>query len=228
MSRYYHAATVGFAWVSLFTLGIVFGHPEQPGSRALGQELPKEEEQRPTVTTITPRPARPAVQGEKRVGLLAAQLTVNDHGARSGCRVYAVGIEVENLSGCAAAVHLDPQNLKLELLDADGQVVAEGASIRSGPAPIAHDATVPPGGYVGLSTYRGGIGLRPKSILLAAGFQAWTLEPGTYRLRGSVTVTAKFVGAFLDPLNPEPPQVEREGGKVKFELVERRSEVKGP
>jgi thiol-disulfide isomerase/thioredoxin len=219
------------------TLGIVLGQPDQPGSRALGREIPnglgrpqpeRKEEPRPTVTTITPRPARPAARGEKRVSLLAAQLTVNDHGVQSGCRVYSAGIEVENLSGCAAAVHLDPENLKLELLDADGKVVAEGPSVRSGPAPIAHDATIPTSGYVGFSTYRGGIGLNPEWVLFAAGVQDWRLKPGTYRLRGSVTMTAEFGGTVLDPLKPEPPQVEREGGKVKLELAEQRFEVKGP
>lgn len=228
MSRFYHAATVGFASVALFTLGIVFGHPEQPGSRALGQELPKEEEQRPTVTTITPRPARPAARVEQRVSLLAAQLTVNDHGVQSGCRVYSVGIEVENLSGCAAAVHLDPKNLKLELLDADGKVIAEGASVRSGPAPIAHDATIPTSGYVGFSTYRGGIALSPESVLFAAGIQDWTLKPGTHRLRGSVTVSAKFGGNILDPLKPDVTRVQRDVQTIKMELTECRFNARGP
>ena len=174
--------------------------------------------------TLTPRVVPP--KGAKGTNLLAARLTLNDHGVQLGCRVYSAGIEVENLSGRAATVHFDPKDLKLELLDADGKVIDEAGLPRSGPAPMAHAATLPTSGYVGLSTYRGGIGLTPKSILFAAGFQDWTVKPGTYRLRGTVTVTATFGDAVLDPGKPEASDRERTV-KVRLELAERRFELTG-
>lgn len=168
----------------------------------------------------------PVIRGEKQGGTLAAKLVFNDHGVQLGCQVYSAGIEVENRTRRAAVVHFDPKDLKLELLDVDGRVVAEEGSVRSGPAPMAHDATIPTGGYVGLSTHRGGIGLSAGSILFAAGFQDWRLKPGTYRLRGKVAVKIRFGDTVLDPEKPDPPEAKDQ--RFNLDLAERRFEVKGP
>ena len=65
-------------------------------------------------STLTPRAV--PLKRAKGTNLLAARLTLNDHGVQTGCRVYSAGIEVENLSGRAATVHFDPKDLQLELL----------------------------------------------------------------------------------------------------------------
>jgi hypothetical protein len=168
----------------------------------------------------------PVPRGEKQGGSLLAKLVFNDHGVQLGAHVYSAGIEVENRTGRAAVIRFDPKDLKLELIDADGKAIAEEGSVRSGPAPIAHDATIPTGGYVGLSTHRGGIGLSAGTILFAAGFQDWRLKPGTYRLRGKVTVRVNFGDAVLDPELPDVPAVKDQ--TLILDLAERSFELKGP
>jgi RNA polymerase sigma factor (sigma-70 family) len=185
----------------------------------------KEGEPPPAVPTITPRPSTPAPRREKKDDMLTAQITLNDHGIRNTQRIYSAGIELENLSGHAATVNFDPKDLKLELLDTEGKVIAEADTVvRSGPIPIAHKATIPTSGYVGFSTYRGGV-VAGGQILFAPGWQVWGLKPGTYRLRGKVTVTTHFGDDVLDPGKPELPDAERREGRVTLELAERQFEL---
>lgn len=158
----------------------------------------------------------PDVAGQTHI---IGRLTVNDHAMKQDTRVYSVGLEIDNLSGRAAIVQFDPKDLKLELLDAKGNVVEESATVRTGPAPIAHKATIPTSGYIGISTYRGGIGLTPKSVLLAAGMQAWVVKPGVYRVRGTATVSVDFGAQLLDP---EKPDAGNETRRLKLKLIECR------
>ncbi len=153
---------------------------------------------------------------------------MNNHAIKQDCQVFSVGIEIDNLTGREAMVQFDPKDLKLDLLNADGKVIEESPTVRSGPAPMAHKATIPTSGYVGISTYRGGIGLPPKSILLAAGMQAWYLKPGKYRVRGTATVLVTFGGKILDPEKPEGPEPKPKNAphKLKLDLIECRFELK--
>lgn len=145
------------------------------------------------------------VEGEKGTQLLTARLVLNDHGTNQDRRVFSVGVEVENLSGHGVNLEFDPKDLKLELLDSARKAVAVTQAPRSGPVPLTHSGVLPTSGYIGFSTYRGGIGLPPEGLLLAAGWQDWHLKPGDYRLRGSVTVSAAFGHVPLDPLKPTRP-----------------------
>ena len=144
-------------------------------------------------------------KGEKGTQLLTARLVLNDHGTIQDCRVFSAGIEVENLSGHDVGIQFDPKDLRLELVDSAGKAVAVKMAPRSGPVPLAHSAHIPTSGFVGLSTYRGGIGLPANEILFAAGWQDWSVKPGEYRLRGAVGLGVVFGYAVLDPEKPTRP-----------------------
>jgi len=196
----------------------------------------------PAGTTKTPPSGRPVVSDGAPVTtprailypdkagqtLIVGRLTVNNHAIKQDTQVFSVGVEVDNLSARAAMLQFDPKDLKLELLDADGKVIAESPTVRSGPAPMTHKTTLPTSGYVGIPTYRGGIGLTPKSILLAAGLQAWVVKPGTYRVRGTVSVSVTFGEEVLDPEKPDVPESKPKNAsqKLKLELIECRFELK--
>jgi hypothetical protein len=199
---------------------------------------------RPRIAAENAIPIRPApARGETGAKLLAARAVLRDHGVEEQCHVFSVGVEVENLSARMAMVHFHPQDLKLTVLDADGKVVEElapaGDTISRGNKtelgiPTPHDATIPTDGYAGFSTYRGGYG-KPNTIHLAAGWHDWSLKkPGTYRLRGTVTVSVRFGKSIEDSMKPEAPEPTRwekrnpKPLKVKLELAERHFELVGP
>jgi RNA polymerase sigma factor (sigma-70 family) len=186
--------------------------------------------QRSEISNGTPVTSPRAILYPDKPGptLIVGRLTVNNHAMKQDCQVFSVGVEVDNLTARAAILEFDPKDLKLELLDADGKIIAESLTARSGPAPMTHKATLPTSGYVGISTYRGGIGLTPKSILLAAGLQDWVLKPGTYMVRGTVTVSVTFGGEVLDPEKPDVPESKPKNAphKLKLELIACRFELK--
>ena len=135
--------------------------------------------------------------------LVVGRLALEDHGMQQGARVLSIVVELKNRSGHPLNVDFDPHDLHTELFRSDGNPIAAGPEVRSGPVPCSHRLTISPDAFAGIPTHRGGIGLPQGQTLLAAGWQSWALPPGKYSVKGTVKVTADFGSATLDPLLPD-------------------------
>jgi RNA polymerase sigma factor (sigma-70 family) len=141
-------------------------------------------------------PVPPPARGKEPVAAeplksLAGRLVVGDPkpvAGAEGSRVSTVFVEITNNSSEQANIRIDTGDVKLQLVDDAGKPVAESGLPRSGPMPESVTGVVPGGGYTGFPIPRGPVGI-PKGVLtLAPGNQDWTLKPGKYTLKGTVTV----------------------------------------
>jgi hypothetical protein len=126
---------------------------------------------------------------------LSARLALRDHGRHTtGTHTYSIysfSVEIENRSySQMALVEFDPDDLHVELLDAQGNVIAPGPQERSGPIRLAHQVVIPVDSYVGLPAYDQGMGVSGR-IQLNAG-TVWHPLPGEYQVRGTVAVTVSY------------------------------------
>ena len=139
-------------------------------------------------------PRRVAAKDGERHGL-SARLALREHGQHTTgmhtYSIYSLSVEIENLSySQMALVEFDPNDLQVEMLDAQGNVIPPGPQERSGPIRLAHQVVIPVDSYVGLSAYDQGMGVSGK-IQLNAG-PVWHPVPGEYQVRGAVAVTVSF------------------------------------
>jgi len=121
-------------------------------------------------------------------------------------------IEVEALAfGMRHAVHAELKNEALQaivftsqprcdaaLLDSAGMPVPTAGLPSSGPAPVAHWATLPPEAYIGLRIDMRTVAIPTRErgqALLAVGGQSWMLGAGTYELRVALTFGEQNDGA---------------------------------
>lgn len=151
---------------------------------------------------------------------LSARISVRESKAEP--RVFSPMLEVENASLAEEQVQFTPANLKLEVTDADGKPVPESHLDREGKGQLPGRGVIPAGGYVGFPTYRGGVSRPKDATLFATDSQHWSLKPGKYTAKGSVTLgllrSPRLAYPVVRDESELPEQLKLELKPVTFEI----------
>lgn len=138
-----------------------------------------------------PELARQRMPAESEREGLRARLVLREHERRNDQRMYSLGLEIENASfSQVARVEFDPKDLKVELLDGNGNAIARGEILVSAPVQPGYQVDIFGNSSVTLPVHDHGYGFA--GMIWANDTTAWNTPPGDYQIRGSVTVTVTW------------------------------------
>lgn len=144
----------------------------------------------PAITSIPALPLQHMPRESEQEGL-RARLVLRVHERRNNQDMYSLGLEIQNAYHSQVALcEFDPEDLKLELLDANGKVIPPGPIDANGPVQGLYHAVIFGSTSVTLPVHDHGYGFAGR--IWANDDTAWSTPPGEYQVRGTVTVTASF------------------------------------
>ena len=152
---------------------------------------------------------------------LRARLVLREHEPRDNQNMYSLGLEIQNAGHSGIArVDFDPEDLELELLDAQGALMPQGPIVANGPIQGRYQVFIFGNSSVTLSVHDHGYGFAGR--IWANDHTAWSTPPGEYQVRGSVTVTVSYArplieGPFGNVLKI-PYEWEEKSDRVKLEI----------
>ncbi len=127
---------------------------------------------------------------------LRARLVLRVHEPKDGQGMYSLGLEIQNASSPGALCKFHPEDLKLELLDANGKVISSGARNVSAPAQGESEVFIFGNTSVTLPVHDHGYGFA--GMIWANDDTAWRTPPGEYQVCGTVTVTVAFARRMIE------------------------------
>ncbi|MBL8819875.1 MAG: hypothetical protein JNL58_27870 [Planctomyces sp.] len=144
----------------------------------------------PAIKSIPALPLQHMPRESEQEGL-RARLVLRVHERQNDQDMYSLGLEIQNAYHSQVALcEFDPQELKLELLDANGKVIPPGPIDANGPVQAQQQVVVLGRTLVTLPVHDHGYGFAGR--IWANDETVWNTPPGEYQVRGSVTVTASY------------------------------------
>jgi len=141
----------------------------------------------PANTSIPALPLQHMPRESEQEGL-RARLVLRVHERQNDQDMYSLGLEIQNAYHSQVALcEFDPQELKLELLDANGNVIPPGPIDANGPVQAQYQVIIFGSTSVTLPIHDHGYGFAGR--IWANDRTAWSTPPGEYQVRGTVTVT---------------------------------------
>ncbi len=151
---------------------------------------------KPVDTLLSKLPLQHMPRENEQEGL-RARLVLRVHERKNNQDMYSLGLEIQNAYHSQVALcEFDPNDLKLELLDANGKAISPGPVEASAPVQAYYQVVIFGGTSVTLPVHDHGYGFAGR--IWANDRTAWIAPPGEYQVRGTVTVTVSYGRAVYE------------------------------